>query len=399
MHYTNWDYLIIGAGIVGITLARELNLRYPNAKIVILEKEKTLGLHASGRNSGVLHTGIYYPANTLKAKFCKEGADLLFNYAQEHQIPVRKDGKVIVATSVENARGLEQLLENAKANQICAEKIGPSEILTLEPYACSDFGGIYCKDTAVIDSQQVLSKLKNELSRNKINIIFNQTVSQINAEHNEVQTQNASYSYGMLINAAGSYADSIAKLVNIGLEYTLIPFKGIYYKLDPSVAHTVRTSIYPVPNPSLPFLGVHFTRVINGDVYVGPTAIPALGRENYTLFGGINAIESMSILKQLIKLYGRNEQGFRQLVKKEMSHYTRLGFINSAQCLMKELKPSWIKASRKVGIRPQLLNTKDMRLEMDFIIKPGKNSVHVLNSISPAFTSSFAVARHIVDGI
>lgn len=395
----SWDYIIIGAGIIGLTIAKELNHRNPIAKILVLEKENSVGMHASGRNSGVLHTGIYYPADTLKAKFCKEGADLLFAYAQDHNIAVRKDGKVIVATSEEDMRGLDKLLANAKASQICAEKIDGDTIREIEPYACSEFGGIYCKDTAVIDSQQVLEKLKVGLQTSKIEIHYNQKIVKIDDVQQKVHTSNSVYHYGLLINAAGSYADSIAKLVNVGIEYTLIPFKGTYYKLERSVDHTLRASIYPVPNPDLPFLGVHLTRTITGDVYIGPTIIPAFGRENYHLFQGIKLLESLGILTQLLKLYGRNTQNFRNLVKISLSHSTKAGVIHSARRLMSQLHPSWVKASSKVGIRPQLLNTKEMRLEMDFVLKKGKRSIHVLNSISPAFTSSFAVAKYIVHEI
>ena len=399
MNKYNCDYLIIGAGIIGLTLARELNKQYPKAKILILEKEKSIGMHASGRNSGVLHTGIYYPANTLKAKFCKEGADLLFAYAQENNIPVRKDGKIIVATSETEAKRLDALLANAQASDIQAEKIYGADIRQIEPYACSDFGGIYCKDTAVIDSPGVLAQLTKELAQNHVEILFNQKINKIDDANQEVFCTNNVCHYGLLINAAGSFADSVAKLVNVGLEYTLIPFKGTYYKLDPAIAHIVKASIYPVPNPDLPFLGVHLTRVMSGDVYIGPTVIPAFGRENYHFGKGVNAPEVLRLFGQFIKLYGKNTQNFRNLVKVAALHSTKLGVIKSARNLMNQFDNSWVKPSPKVGIRPQLLNTKEMKLEMDFLIKNGKNSIHILNSISPACTSSFAVARYIVNEI
>ena len=393
----NCDYLIIGAGIIGLTVAREIKLRSPNASIVILEKEPSLGLHASGRNSGVLHTGIYYPPGTLKAELCKKGADALFTYAQEHGISVRKDGKIIVATSEENAKGLEKLLANAKANQISAEVLQSADIRRIEPHACAEFGGIYCKDTAVIDSHQVLESLKNELSAQGVQIACNQQLLNIDDTQHEARTSNNIYGYGFLINAAGAYADSVAKLAQVGLQYKLIPFKGIYYKLAPEYSDRVRASIYPVPNPALPFLGIHFTRVISGDVYIGPTAIPALGRENYGLIQGARPLEAISIFMQLTKLYLKDTQNFRNLVNAEIPHLTQGGFLASARRLVDQLEPEWIMPTPKVGIRPQLLNTQETRLEMDFLVERGTNSLHVLNSISPAFTSSFAVAEYIVD--
>lgn len=393
------DYLIIGAGIIGLTLARELNKRFPKSKILLIEKESTIGLHASGRNSGVLHTGIYYPAYTLKAKFCKQGADLLFAYATENNIPVKKNGKIIVATSESEANLLSTLLTNARASHINAERISGAEIKQIEPYACPDFGGIHCKDSAVIDSKAVLNALMNELNQNDITIMFNQKISKIDAGKQELYTSDGVYQFGFLINAAGSHADTVAKLVDVGHEYVLIPFKGTYYKLDSEHAHMVKSNIYPVPNPDLPFLGVHLTRVISGDVYIGPTIIPAFGRENYHFGQGIDVKEGLQICLHLIKLYMNNPQNFRNLVKEAAFHSSKRGVVNSARCLMTQLEHSWVKKSDKVGIRPQLLNTKEMKLEMDFLIKEGKNSVHILNSISPAFTSSFAVAGHIANTI
>lgn len=393
------DYLIIGAGIVGLTIARELKLRSPKSRIVLLEKEPRLGVHASGRNSGILHTGIFYPPGTLKAAFCKAGADALFAYAQERSIPVRKDGKLIVATSEENAKGLGKLIANAKASHICAVMVGKDEIREIEPHARAEFGGIFCKDTAVIDSPKVLESLRNELVAQGVRIEFNQTLAGIDEVKCAARTQNNTYGYGFLINAAGAQADSVAKLANVGPHYKLIPFKGIYFKLAPEFTHRVRASIYPVPDPALPFLGIHFTRVISGDVYIGPTAMPALGRENYGLLRGARPLEALDILLNLSRLYLKNAQNFRNLVHAEIPHYTRSGFMRSARRLVDILEPEWVKATPKVGIRPQLLNTREGRLEMDFLIERGTKSLHVLNSISPAFTSSFSVAKHIVDQI
>ena len=395
----NIDYLIVGAGIVGLTIAREIRAREPSATICLLEKESRLGMHASGRNSGVLHTGIYYPHGTLKAKLCKAGADAMFAFAQEHNIPVRRDGKVIVATSEENAKGIDQLLANATANRINAVKLSPQEILEIEPHARSEYGGIYCKDTAVIDSPRVVETLRIELRAQGVYIECDQMAVHIDESKKQVRTQNYTYSYGLLINAAGSYADTVAKLVGVGQQYQLVPFKGLYYKLEPEAASRVRGSIYPVPNPALPFLGIHFTRVISGDVYIGPTAIPALGRENYGIFEGAKLTEALAICIQLMRLYASNTQNFRGLVHSELPHYTKSGFMESARKLVDQLEPDWIKSTPKVGIRPQLINTRDGKLEMDFLMENGKNSIHILNSISPAFTSSFAFAKLVADKI
>lgn len=393
----NCDFLIIGAGIVGLAIAREIKARDPNARVIIVEKESCLGVHASGRNSGVLHTGIYYPTGTLKARLCKAGADAMFCYAQEHDIPARRDGKVIVAISEDNAQGLDKLLANAAANGIRAHRIDADEIRQIEPHARSEFGGIYCQDTAVIDSPRVLDTLRAQLAKQGVTIDMNQMLTGIDEEHRCAKTPNRKYNYGVLINAAGAYADKVARLAGMGQDYRLVPFKGLYHKLSPEAAHRVRASIYPVPNPALPFLGIHFTRVIGNDVYIGPTAIPALGRENYGVLSGARPIEAIGIGAQLARLYAGNPQNFRNLVHSEIPHYRKASFIAAARQLVDMLEPSWILSTPKVGIRPQLVNSRKGLLEMDFVVESGLNSVHVLNAISPAFTSSFAFAGFVVD--
>lgn len=393
----NSDYLIVGAGIVGLTVAREIRFREPNATITILEKESRLGVHASGRNSGVLHTGIYYPHGTLKAKLCKAGADAMFAFAEQNGIPVRRDGKVIVATSEENAKGLDTLMANAEANGIRANRVNAEEIPQIEPHARAEFGGIHCQDTAVIDSSRVLETLRTQLTQQGVQIDTDQMLTSIDEKRQLATTRNRTYSYGLLINAAGAYADRVAHLAGVGQHYQLVPFKGLYYKLAPEAADRVRGSIYPVPNPALPFLGIHFTRVISNEVYIGPTAIPALGRENYGTFSGVQPIEAFEIGVQLARLYANNPQNFRNLVHSEMRHYRKPAFLAAARQLVDRLEPSWVKSTPKVGIRPQLVNTREGRLEMDFVVEQGRNSVHVLNAISPAFTSAFAFAAYIVD--
>lgn len=391
------DYLIVGAGIVGLSIAREITTRDPGAKIRILEKEPRLGVHASGRNSGVLHTGIYYPPGTVKARLCKTGADAMFVYAQEHGIPVRRDGKVIVATSEENAEGLDKLMANAEANGIRASRVNTDEIRQIEPHARAEFGGIYCPDTAVIDSLRVLETLRTELTQWGVQFAFDQTLTGINTEQQSATAGHQRYSYGWLINAAGAYADRVAQLAGVGRHYQLVPFKGLYYKLAPEAANLVRGSIYPVPNAALPFLGIHLTRAITHEVYIGPTAIPALGRENYLVFGGAKPGETISIVAQLVRLYVTNPQNFRNLVRSEIPHCRKARFLAAARQLVDRLEPEWVTPTSKVGIRPQLVNTREGRLEMDFVVEQGRHSTHVLNAISPAFTSAFAFAGFIVD--
>jgi L-2-hydroxyglutarate oxidase len=392
------DYLIVGAGIIGLTIAWELRRRYPRARIVILEKEASPGLHASGRNSGVLHSGIYYASDTLKAKVCATGAARMREFAAEHGIRCEKSGKVIVASSEQDLPSVEKLIRNAQGNGIRFEKLDAKGVRELEPHARVHEVGLHSPDTAVIDSLAVVKKLVNLLTAAGVEIVFGGAVRAIDAHAGAVvTTQGDRTSYGYLFNCAGANADRIARGFGLCEDYALVPFKGIYYKLRKERDHLVNSNIYPVPDLFLPFLGVHLTRVASGDVYVGPTAIPALGRENYGVFTGIRPIESIGIAWRMASMYARNQQNFRRLVHTEIRKYSKQSFLKAAQKLVPELTSDDLISSPKVGIRPQLVNLRKRTLEMDYIFENTERSLHVLNSISPAFTSSFAFAELVVD--
>jgi L-2-hydroxyglutarate oxidase len=391
------DYLIAGGGIVGLTVARELRKRYPAASIALLEKEAALGKHASGRNSGVLHSGIYYDSTTLKAKVCAEGARRMKAFAAEHGINCQHSGKIIVATSAQDLPVIGRLLKNAQENGIQAERLDEQGVREIEPHAGVFEQGIYCPDTAVIDSKAVLLKLQELLKSEGVQIFFNAPVTKIDVAAREAITPSGKFNYGYLINCAGASADKVAKFFGLGLDYTLLPFKGIYFKLRPERAHLVRANIYPVPDVNQPFLGVHLTRVASGDVYAGPTAIPALGRENYGILQGAELGESLRIGLEVSRMYLANRQNFRNLVHTELAKYSKKNFFAAVRKLMPELGYDDLVACDKVGIRPQLINVREKKLEMDYVIEKSPDSLHVLNAISPAFTSSLAFAEWIVD--
>jgi L-2-hydroxyglutarate oxidase LhgO len=391
------DFLVLGAGIVGLTTAWELRKRYATARILVLEKELRPGLHASGRNSGVLHSGIYYAADTLKAKVCATGSVRMRAFAAEYGIACQKWGKVIVPSSEEEWVSLERLLQNARDNGIRAERLDEKGVRSIEPHARPYKGGIYSPDTAVIDSLAVLHKLCDLLKDKNVSVLFGQEAVEVDPRHCSVTTRDSRFPYGVLFNCAGAQADIIARQFGFCQDYRLIPFKGIYYKLHSSKNDWVKSSIYPVPDPHLPFLGVHLTRVVNGDVYVGPTAIPALGRENYGLWENIHWRESFQVLWQVATLYAKNQQNFRQLAHVELRKYIKSSFLKSACKLVEGLESEDLVPCDKVGIRPQLVNVKKKRLEMDYILEGDARSLHVLNAISPAFTSSFAFAEMVVN--
>ncbi|MHB8453175.1 MAG: L-2-hydroxyglutarate oxidase [Acidiferrobacterales bacterium] len=391
-----FDIVVVGSGIVGLTVSAELLKRHPNARLAVLEKDASAGLHASGRNSGVMHCGIYYGSDTLKAKVCAAGAKRMIEFAKNEGIAVNQCGKVILATEEEQLPTVDKLMRNARDNGIQAERIDHQQLGELEPYAAKGPAAIYCPSTAVIDSAAIVRCLKEKLEQNGAQFIFDCRVKGVQGK-GLLQTSHGIIGYGYLVNCAGAYADIIARLFGLADEYALVPFKGIYWKLSEASSPKVRANIYPVPDVSMPFLGVHFTRVIDGDVYVGPTAIPALGRENYGIVQGIDLGESLDIVLQLAGMYWRNENNFRKLTHSEMSKYRKSNFLAAARRLMPTLEAADMVPTRKVGIRPQLVNIKTRKLEMDYILVSTDDSMHVLNAISPAFTSGFAFAGQIVD--
>lgn len=396
MSNASFDFVIVGAGIVGLTVAHELLRRQPDARIAIVEKEATPALHASGRNSGVLHCGIFYGSDTLKARVCATGANRMIEFAKTEGLPHLQSGKVIVATSEEQLPMLKTLLRNAKDNGILAREIDSQQLRDVEPHATMGPAAIYCPTTAVIDSAAVIKRLRAIIETKGVRFFFDCHVHGPAAK-GELQTSKGIFHYGLLFNCAGAYADVIARAFGLARDYALVPFKGIYWKLSAEANPWVRANIYPVPDASLPFLGVHLTRVISGDVYIGPTAIPALGRENYGALSGINLREVVGIGRKVAGMYWHNQNNFRQLVHNEIGKYSKGNFLAAARKLVPSLSAKHMMPTPKAGIRPQLINTKTHRLEMDYIIERADDSVHVLNAISPAFTSSFAFAKLIVD--
>ena len=395
----NPDFVIVGAGIVGLTIARALAERKCGS-VLILEKEEALGLHASGRNSGVLHTGIYYGADSLKARFCSEGARKMRAYAAEKGIPVLQTGKVIVAPTPESAAGIDELLSRAEANGARARKITPEELKKLEPEAHTCGAALFSPETAVIDSLKVLESLERELESRGVTILKSCPVVGLDAKERSLQTPKEKFGYGHLINTSGLHADRVAHWMGVGEKYGILPFKGIYYKLRPEAAARFRGAIYPVPNPAMPFLGVHITRTVHQEVILGPTAIPALGRENYGILKGLDLRDVPQILSDLLRMFAGNISGFRNLVREEIPHYARAGFLKSVQKLAPALQEKDVEPKGyKVGLRAQLVERKTLRLVMDFVVEDGPHSTHILNAVSPAFTASMAFAEMITDKI
>lgn len=390
----NASVLICGGGIVGLAIARDLLTRGAE-DIILLEKEDAIGKHASGRNSGVLHAGIYYPAGSLKAKLCLKGNLLLKEYCKEKGLPVLETGKVVVAKHERELDTLRTLYQTALTNGAKVELIDELALAEIEPYAKTHQQALYSHFTAIVDPHAILHSLAHDLlSSGKVKILTNTRFVRLE-KGRTVLTSQGPIQFGLFINAAGAYSDRIAHAFGVGRQYRLIPFKGTYKKLRPDRAFLVRGNIYPVPDLRNPFLGLHFTRSVTGEVYIGPTAIPAFGREHYSLLSGMT-VECLRIFYQDLILFLCNPR-FRAVALSEPRKYFPAFFFQDARSLVKELHPTDIEPCKKVGIRPQLVDWDRKELVMDFLVLKDQESVHILNAISPAFTSSLAFAEHIVE--
>ena len=364
------DYVIIGAGIVGLTLARELSIQHPQAKIAVIEKEAEVGLHASGRNSGVLHAGIYYKEESLKAKFCLEGSKAIAAYCDEYSLPIQRVGKVILPLKESDDAVLHMLYQRGLKNGAHVKLIDSLDLYEIEPFARTATNlALFSPNSAVVEPNVILQHIYNDLLRRKVIFYFNSFCSKIDIKQKKVLSTNHSIFYGHLFNTAGLFADAVAKACGLKERYTMIPFKGFYYELSKLSSIHINGLIYPVPDMNVPFLGVHFTRAINGKVYIGPTALPAMGREHYCGLNGINVFEASSSLMQLGHQYILNKQGFRSYVHNEIPRLFKSCFLASAQSLVPDIKDEDVIKSSKVGIRAQLLDRSRRELIMDFLIK------------------------------
>jgi L-2-hydroxyglutarate oxidase LhgO len=388
------DVLICGGGIIGLTIARELIKRgYEN--IIILEKERETGKHASGRNSGVLHAGIYYTKDSLKAKLCLKGNHLMKDYCWQKKIPVFETGKVIAAKNEGEIKVLEELYQRALDNGAKVELIDDKRLKSIEPFARTFKLALFSPETAIIKPQTILDSIEKELiDSGNVKVLKGLEFRGINS-NSEVITTNGNICFDLFVNAAGAYSDRIAHLFGTGQNYKMLPFRGTYRKLVKEKSHLVNGNIYPVPDIRNPFLGVHFTKAADGTVYIGPTAIPAFGRENYEFFKGVDR-ELFQILFREGILFFTNA-GFRKVAISEPGKYFLRSFFEEIKDLINDLNIEDILPSNKAGIRPQLIDCQKKELVTDFAVLKHKNSIHILNAVSPAFTSSMAFAEFVVD--
>ena len=390
------DFLILGGGIIGLSIARELKHRFADAEITLLEKEAACGLHASGRNSGVIHAGFYYSVNSLKAKLTRAGNQAMTAYCEAKKIPLNRCGKLVVAKDQDDLPQLDELLRRGQANGVPLESLTEEEARKIEPRVKTHQRAIFSPTTTSADPQQVIEETTRDAKQEGITIRTG--APYLRTEKGLVMTPQESFTANHVVNAAGLYADKIALDFGFSERYRILPFKGLYlYSDEPPGAF--RTNIYPVPDLRNPFLGVHFTVKGDGHAKIGPTAIPALWREQYRGFDNFKFGEFVEVLFREAGLMMSSRFDFQKLALEEVRKYSRPHLVALASRLAHGVKPEHYTRWGEPGIRAQLLDIKNRKLEMDFVIEGDEHSTHLLNAVSPGWTCSIPFARYTVDQI
>lgn len=391
----DFDITVVGAGIVGLATAYQLATAHPKLRIGVLEKEDGLAQHQTGHNSGVIHSGLYYKPGSVKAKTCFAGRQALVAFAQTHAIPHDVCGKIVVATQERELPQIDRLLENGTQNGITdLQKIDAQGIQDFEP-ECAGIAGIHVPCTGIIDFCEVAAKLAElVVQANPDNqILTGQEVVGFD-RHDffiKVVTSVGAWKSRFIINCTGLQSDRIAKLDGVDAGMRIVPFRGDYYALSPDAAPKVKNLIYPVPDPRFPFLGVHFTRTIQGGVECGPNAVFAFKREGYTktAFSWADTLDALCFPGTL-KLFARN---LRYGVSEYARSFSRGLFLRQVQRLVPSLTADDIKPA-KSGVRAQAVTRRGQPLD-DFCIEFKGNFIHVLNAPSPAATACLAIGKHI----
>ena len=391
-----YDFGIVGGGIVGLSSAWHILRRYPGASLVLFEKERAFAGHQTGNNSGVIHSGIYYKPGSFKARFAAAGARSMVEFCREHGIAHEVCGKVIVATQPSELPQLERLCQRGLANGIPVRRITPLECRAIEPFVRS-VGAVHVASTGITSYRSVCDVLARLASAAGAEIRLGARVVALVEESltTRVVSDSGEVSVGFLVNCAGLHSDRIARSGGARLAAKIVPFRGEYYELAPGRRHLCRNLIYPVPNPNFPFLGVHYTRMIDGSVHCGPNAVLALKREGYhkTDFDWRDAMETLSFggFWRLAAKYWR--EGTQEMVRS----LSKVVFLRSLQRLIPEVRMEDLVPSH-AGIRAQAL-MPDGKLVDDFLIIDGPRSCHVCNAPSPAATSSLEIGRYIASRI
>ena len=391
------DFLVVGGGIVGLTTAYELMQRQPEATIWLCEKEDRVAAHQTGRNSGVLHSGIYYKPGSLKAMLCREGKEIIQNFCAEHSIAYDVCGKVIVAVEESEVPRLQKIYERGQANQIQCQWIKGDQLRELEPHVAGQ-NAIHVPAAGIIDYPKVCEVLGNLIGANPDNRVLLNTRVQSAIRRQGVTyvaTSRGELAARHVINCAGLHCDRVSRRVGLASRAKIVPFRGEYFELTAERRALCRNLIYPVPDPAFPFLGVHFTRMIDGSVECGPNAVLALAREGYgkTSINPVDLIESLTF-PGFLRLATRHwKKGLGELWRS----FSKGAFVKALQRLMPEIQASDLQAAPS-GVRAQAL-LPNGELVDDFLILQGEGVTSINNAPSPAATASFKIAQKIVDAV
>ncbi len=390
-----YDVVVVGGGIIGLATSMKLTQDFPNLKVAVLEKEKEVAQHQTGHNSGVIHAGIYYAPGSQKANFCSTGGKLLRDFCDEYGIAYDMCGKLIVATDDSEVPQLEELFKRGTENGAQGLRmVNQEEIKDIEPYSAG-VKAILSPNTGIIDYFEVSQAYATRMRENGGDLLTNVEVISIENKDNllYINTTSGTVVAKYVLNCAGLHADTVARMMGVDVGVKIVPFRGEYFSIIPEKEHMVKGLIYPVPDPSMPFLGVHFTRRINGSVEAGPNAVLAFAREGYkktdvNLKDILGTLSYSGFWKMSAKYWkvGMHEQ-YRSLVKGV--------FVKSLQKLMPEITGDDL-GDPGAGVRAQVIDSNGGLLQ-DFAIEASANAIHVLSAPSPGATSSLTISEYIVD--
>lgn len=392
-----YDLVIIGAGIIGIGSAIAALENNPKLRVLVLEKESFSGQHASGRNSGVLHAGFYYSPQSLKARFCREGNLEMKRFAVDLGLEIVECGKVVVTKNSEEDSRIRELFDRGISNGVDLELHKGEDLIKFEATAKTNRLFIWSPQTSILEPRAVLTGMIHKFLKMGGKIEFN-SATELESRNNEVtvKVNGSRLNCKKIINAAGAFADKIAKQVDVGQEYSAVPFKGIYRKSRDKAKSKVL--IYPVPHIVNPFLGVHTTLTMDGKLKIGPTAMLCLGRENYIGLRNLHPNEVIQVLKAAGHLARGTKHNLVEILREEIPLMSIKGLLYEAAKISSEVEKigNWDKPTS--GIRSQLVNKATGELVQDFIVEKYENSLHYLNIVSPGWTSAFPFTRHFVNG-
>ncbi|MBI1350651.1 MAG: L-2-hydroxyglutarate oxidase [Actinomycetales bacterium] len=388
------DVAVVGGGIVGLAIADALLARHPDLGVVVHDKEPHLAAHGSGRNSGVLHAGFYYSPDSLKARLTRRGNAMLREFCEERGVPVRDTGKVVVTRSVDELPGLEELYRRGQVNGVPLEMVDAAQLRELEPLAQTVERALWSPTTGSADPVAVVEALAARVRQRGGRVEVGSEVRA--AGPGWLLTDREHLTVGHLVNAAGLQADVVARWFGVGEEYRMLAFKGLYWygSWPPG---RLRRHVYPVPDPRNPFLGTHLTVAVDGRAKIGPTAIPALWRESYGGLAHASVGEVWDTATLLPRFLTSPHHDARSLIASELPKHLQRRLVAEAARLVPSVRPEDFRTKGRPGIRAQLFDVRAQRLEMDFVVRAGEQSTHILNAVSPGWTSALAMAEHVVD--